>query len=148
MMCIDCEWDGRCDGADCYYDHIKAEREAQDGYDEKIWYKVDMTIKCAYTQAYSPREIDGYRDAYPQDDIHVFMKAQDIAADDEIKWESDEIWYQRGKEDARRIAGRQELEKIYACWAGHARSELTAQTELGFYDELMDMAVKAGLRKG
>lgn len=146
MMCLDCKWDGKCDGADCYYDYIEAEREAQDGYDDKIWYKVDLIIMCAYTQAYSLREIDRCRD--PQDDIHVFMKAQDIEVDNDIKWESDGIWYQRGREDAKRIADKKELKKIYGDWAGHDRSELTAQSELGFYDELMEMAVKAGLRKG
>lgn len=148
MMCMDCSWGRRCDGADCYYDHVKAMREEQDGYDEKVWHKVDLTIRCAYTRACSLREVDEYRETHPQDDMHVFMKAQDIAADDEIKWGSDEIWHQRGKEEARVIVSRHGLEEIYACWAGHARSDLTAQCELGFYDELMEMAVKAGLRKG
>ena len=144
---MNCRWDGRCDGVDCYYDHIRAEREAQPGYDEKKWYMVDVCRKCAYTKAYSQREVDEYWDKNPEDDMDTFMTAEEIAADNEIKWETDEIWYQRGQEDARSIADEKGLEEVYGWWKDYDRNELKAKSDFGFFDELMKMAREAGLKK-
>lgn len=146
MNCFNCRWDGRCDGAVCYYDELRRERESRPGYDDKKFYLVDEINWCAYSdRMYSQREVDDHREEVPYDDINGFYTAEEVVQKPDIKWDTDDIWYQRGQEEARGMDSDQ-LAKIFGSWKGFDRNMLSFKSELGFFDELMKMAEEAGLK--
>lgn len=146
MHCFNCRWVGDCEGAACYYDEIREQRESSPGYDDKKFYLVDQVNWCAYSgRMYSQREVDDHRDEVPYDDINGFYTAEEIAQKPDIKWDTDDIWYQRGQEEARGIYSDQ-FAKVFERWKGLDRNMLSFKRELGFFDELMKMAEEAGLK--
>lgn len=148
MNCWDCRYQNRCDGATCYYDHLKEIRESQPGYDEKKWYMVDDCRQMAFTdEVHSQREIDDYHDKNPNDDMNSFMTKEQIENDDSIRWDTDESWYEQGKKEAQECIKERGLKTVYRWYMEVHRKDFTLKSELGFYDEIMRQAKEAGLRK-
>lgn len=87
MNCFVCKYENSCEGADCYYDRLQEQREAQPDYDEVKYYMVNMCDGCARTdKMFSKRGIDEYRRKYPEDDMRIFLTKEDIEADGSIRW--------------------------------------------------------------
>lgn len=147
MACMNCRWGNGCDGAACYYDHIREQREAQPDYDESKYLLVDDCRKCAYTDhVFSKREIDEYIEKNPYDDMHSFMTQEEIEKDGSIRYDDDDSWMEDGKREAEEIIKSKGIKEVYGWWKDCDGTQLKLKSEIGFYNEIMRQAEEAGLR--